>query len=37
MATEFTVTVERDPETSWLVAEVVEFPGCHIEPPTWRR
>ena len=27
----FTVVVERDPESSWLVGEVVELPGCYTE------
>ena len=27
----FTVVVERDPETHWLVAEVVELPGCYTQ------
>jgi predicted RNase H-like HicB family nuclease len=24
----FTMVVERDPESGWLVGEVVELPGC---------
>lgn len=27
----YTVVVERDPETQWLVGEVVGLPGCHTE------
>ena len=29
----FTVVVERDPESKWLVAEVVELPGCYTQAP----
>lgn len=29
----FTVIVERDPESGWLVGEVVELPGCFTEAP----
>jgi predicted RNase H-like HicB family nuclease len=29
----FTVVVERDPDTNWLVGEVVELPGCYTEAP----
>ena len=27
----FTVMIERDSETGWLVGEVVEFPGCYTQ------
>jgi predicted RNase H-like HicB family nuclease len=27
------VVVERDPESGWLVGEVVELPGCYTEAP----
>lgn len=27
----FTVVVERDPESGWLVGEVEELPGCFTE------
>ncbi len=33
MTREFTVMVERDPESGWLVAEVTELPGCFTEAP----
>jgi predicted RNase H-like HicB family nuclease len=33
MARTFTVVVERDPESGWLVGNVVELPGCHIQAP----
>jgi predicted RNase H-like HicB family nuclease len=33
MSRTFTVVVERDPESGWLVAEVVELPGCFTEAP----
>ncbi len=29
----FTVIVERDPESRWLVGEVVELPGCYTQAP----
>jgi predicted RNase H-like HicB family nuclease len=29
----FTVVVEPDPETQWLVGEVVELPGCYTQAP----
>jgi predicted RNase H-like HicB family nuclease len=29
----FTMVVERDPESGWLVAEVVELPGCYSQAP----
>ena len=29
----FTVVVERDAESGWLVGEVVEQPGCHTQAP----
>ncbi len=28
---EFTVIVERDPESGWLVGEVAELPGCYTQ------
>lgn len=33
MATTYTVVVEKDPESGWLVAEVVELPGCYTQAP----
>lgn len=27
----FTVIVEKDPESDWLVGEVVELPGCYTQ------
>ena len=27
------VVVERDPESGWLVGEVVELPGCYTQAP----
>jgi len=27
----FTMVVERDPESNWLVGEVVELPGCYTQ------
>jgi len=29
----FTIVVERDPESHWLVGEVVELPGCYTQAP----
>ena len=29
----YTVVIERDPESGWLVAEVVELPGCYTQAP----
>lgn len=31
MTYEFTVAVERDPESGWLVGEVAELPGCYTQ------
>lgn len=28
-----TLVVERDPESGWLVGEVVELPGCYSQAP----
>jgi len=33
MKRSFTVIVERDPESQWLVGEVVELPGCYTQAP----
>ena len=33
MKRSFTVVVERDPESNWLVGEVVELPGCYTQAP----
>ena len=29
----FTVVIERDPESGWLVGQVVELPGCYSQAP----
>jgi len=29
----FTMVVERDPESGWLVGEVAELPGCYTQAP----
>lgn len=29
----FTIIVERDPESGWLVGEVAELPGCYTQAP----
>jgi predicted RNase H-like HicB family nuclease len=31
MKRSFTMVVERDPDSRWLVAEVVELPGCYTQ------
>ncbi|MGQ9627642.1 MAG: type II toxin-antitoxin system HicB family antitoxin [Anaerolineae bacterium] len=33
MKRSFTVVVERDPESQWLVGEVVELPRCYTQAP----
>ena len=33
MPRSFTIVVERDPESLWLVGEVVELPGCYSQAP----
>lgn len=33
MKRSFTIVVERDPESNWLVGEVVELPGCYSQAP----
>ena len=29
----YNIVVERDPESKWLVGEVVELPGCYSQAP----
>ncbi len=31
---QFTVVIEQDPESKWLVGEVVELPGCYSQAMT---
>lgn len=31
MKKHFTVVIEKDPESKWLVGEVVELPGCYTQ------
>ncbi len=31
MTQQFTVVVEKDPESGWLVGEVAELPGCYTQ------
>jgi len=33
MTRSFTVVIERDSESGWLVGEVVELPGCYTQAP----
>jgi predicted RNase H-like HicB family nuclease len=33
MKRSFTIVIERDPESNWLVGEVVELPGCYTQAP----
>jgi len=30
---QFTVLIERDPESGWLVGSVAELPGCYTQAP----
>ena len=34
MKYQFTVVIERDPESGWLVGSVAELPGCHTQAAT---
>ena len=34
MTREFTVIIERDPESDWLVGSVAELPGCYSQAAT---
>ena len=31
MLYQFTIVVERDPESGWLVGKVTELPGCYTQ------
>ncbi len=31
MTQQFTLVIERDPESSWLVGEITELPGCYTQ------
>lgn len=33
MKHDFTVVIERDTETGWLIGEVLQLPGCYTEAP----
>ncbi len=33
MEEQFTVIIERDPESGWLVGSVAELPGCYTQAP----
>ncbi|MCL5257508.1 MAG: type II toxin-antitoxin system HicB family antitoxin [Chloroflexi bacterium] len=33
MSRVFTVVVEKDPESGWLIGKVVELPGCYTQAP----
>jgi predicted RNase H-like HicB family nuclease len=33
MPREFTIIIERDPESGWLVGSVAELPGCYTQAP----
>lgn len=33
MQQQFTVIIERDPESDWLVGSVAELPGCYTQAP----
>jgi len=34
MKYEFTVVIERDPESGWLIGSVAELPGCYTQAPS---
>jgi predicted RNase H-like HicB family nuclease len=34
MVHEFTIIIERDPESEWLVGSVAELPGCYSQAPS---
>lgn len=34
MSREFTVIIERDPESGWLIGLVAELPGCYTQAST---
>jgi predicted RNase H-like HicB family nuclease len=34
MKVQFTVVIERDPESGWLVGSVAELPGCYTQVAT---
>jgi predicted RNase H-like HicB family nuclease len=33
MKRSFTIIIERDPESNWLVGSVLELPGCYTQAP----
>jgi predicted RNase H-like HicB family nuclease len=33
MTKSYNIVIERDPESGWLVGEVVELPGCYTQAP----
>ncbi|MDO8588885.1 MAG: type II toxin-antitoxin system HicB family antitoxin [Armatimonadota bacterium] len=33
MTQSYTVIIERDPESGWLIGEVVELAGCYTQAP----
>jgi predicted RNase H-like HicB family nuclease len=33
MTQSYTVIIERDPESGWLIGEVVELSGCYTQAP----
>jgi predicted RNase H-like HicB family nuclease len=34
MSQEFTIIIERDPESGWLIGSVAELPGCYSQADT---
>jgi len=34
MSHEFTIIIERDPESGWLIGSVAELPGCYTQAPS---
>ena len=37
MQQQFTVLIERDPESGWLVGSMAELPGCYTQAPDMER
>lgn len=33
MTQTYTIVIERDPESGWLIGEVVELSGCYTQAP----
>lgn len=31
----YTMVVEKDLDSGWLIGEIVELPGCYTQAPDW--